>query len=84
MKNAQPVIPGATTYLPELSDQQFKILYYSVLGFKAKDVAEKLDIAINTVYAHKQDISHRLRLGSRQWRQFALEQGVIIEGSGNG
>jgi len=76
----QPVQPGPTTRLPDLSDQQFKIFYYSVLGKKAKEIADLLDVATNTIYAHKQNITDRLRLKPKAWRQYAIEQGVIQAG----
>ncbi|GGH69738.1 DNA-binding response regulator [Phaeocystidibacter marisrubri] len=64
--------------LRSLSNREFLIYYAVVRGKSYKDIADEMNISINTVGSYKTKISSKLNLFTKkEWRELAYYNGVI-------
>ena len=63
--------PNALEYL---SDREMHIFQLLGSGLRPRDIAQSLDLSVKTVEAHRENIKHKLQLGSSaELREYAVE-----------
>lgn len=69
---------AAVEKVHDLTEQELKVLQMMLSGMKAKDIADKLYISVNTLHNHKTNIRNKLKLHSnRELLVFALKNNII-------
>ena len=62
----------------KLSEREFQIVQFLVLGMTNKEIARELNISIHTVKAHLEDIYDKLKINNRiQASIVATIEGII-------
>ncbi|HEY4270932.1 MAG TPA: response regulator transcription factor [Candidatus Udaeobacter sp.] len=60
--------------LEHLSDREMHIFQLLGSGLRPRDIAQSLDLSVKTVEAHRENIKHKLQLGSSaELREYAVE-----------
>jgi len=68
----------AAAALPEFTAREKEIIELCRDGLIAKEIAQRLDISVNTVRNHKNNIFHKLGLfNTMEMVQYALKNGII-------